>query len=295
MKRSTLQFSLFLIYALGAFQVNGQTTLTLQPGPADGKDLRLCSVTGYSSASGTELPVDAWTYQGTAGKDHSFIDFDLSSIPAGSVITSAQLFLYGATDLPSGGHSILSGSNEWMIQRVTSGWNLTTTTWATSPSTTTLNQVSMPASTTSDQNFQADVTNLVQDMIDDQQNSFGFMMKLQTEVHYRRVNFASRNYANASKRPKLVVTYTSTAGIEEDAGPIVSIHPNPTSTGEIQIRLNDDSVAKVELYSLTGEKVYTGEIHGKDSSLDLRFLKKGIYHLKLYNNQGLSDRKIEIL
>ncbi len=293
MKRPILQFSLCFLSVLGALNATGQT-LTLQPGPSDGMDLRLCSLAGYSTSSGTELPADAWTYQGTPGIDHSFIYFDLSSIPSGSTVTSAELSLYGATDLPSGAHSTLSGSNEWLIQRITTSWNLSTT-WATSPSVTTSNQVSMPASTSSDQNFQADVTTLVQDMVDNPQSSFGFMLKLQTESHYRRVNFASRNYPNPSKRPKLVVNYTTTAGISEIIESTVSVYPNPTATGEIQIRINDDSDVKVELYSLFGEKVYTGEIHGNNSIIDLSFLKKGIYHLKLYGNNRVIDRKIEVL
>ncbi|MDF3029153.1 MAG: hypothetical protein K0S23_3460 [Fluviicola sp.] len=294
MKTTFLLLFLSFFQIIGISIVNGQT-LTLQPGPADGMDTRLCSVAGYSSSSSPELPIAAWTYQGTPGIDHSFIYFDLSSIPAGSSVTDAQLFLYGATDLGSGGHSTLSGSNEWLIQRVVSSWNLSTT-WATSPTATTSNQVSMPASTTSDQNFQANVTDLVQDMVDNPQSSFGFMMKLQTESHYRRLNFASRNYPTASKRPKLVITYTSTAGIQEEYESELSVYPNPTDKGGVYIRSNsDDSNSMVELYSLLGEKVYEGNLYGKDTFVDLSFLEKGIYHLKVYTNNKTIIKKVEIL
>ena len=293
MKTPFLLLSFCFFQIIGISIVNGQT-LTLQPGPVDGMDTRLCSVAGYSTSSSPELPVAAWTYQGTAGVDHSFIYFDLSSIPAGALITDAQLFLYGATDLPSGTHSTLSGSTEWLLQRVVSSWNLSKT-WATSPTATTLNQVSMPASTTGDQNFQANVTNLVQDMVDNPQSSFGFKMKLQTEAHYRRINFASRNYATASKRPKLVITYTTTAGIQEAGESEVLVYPNPTADGRIHIQSNNDSNTKLELYSLLGQKVYTGNLYEKDSFIDLSFLEKGVYHLKLYSNDKTIVKKIELL
>jgi hypothetical protein len=293
MKTPLLLVSLCYFQFFGISDAQGQT-LTLQPGPTEASSIRLCSVPGYSESSGQEVMANAWTYAGTPGIDHSFLQFDLSSIPAGAVITDATLFLYGATDLPSGTHSTMSGSNAWLIQRVTSSWS-SSTTWATAPSATTTNQVSMPASTTGDQNYQANVTNLVQDMVDNPSSSFGFKMKLQTEAHYRRIVFASRNYPTASKRPKLVVTYTSTAGIEEQYESNVLVYPNPTDIGGIHIQLTDNTYSKLELYSLLGETVYEGDVSESETFLDLNFLKKGVYYLKFYSNDKVVVKKVEVL
>nr|WP_294861772.1 DNRLRE domain-containing protein [uncultured Fluviicola sp.] len=291
MKTPLLLLSLCFFQIIGISDAKGQT-LTLQPGPADGMDLRLCSASGYSTSSGSEVMASAWTYQGNSGIDHSFIQFDLSSIPAGATITDAQLFLYGATDLPSGGHSTLSGSNEWLIQRVISSWNLSTT-WATSPTATTLNQVSMPATTTVDQDFQANVTNLVQDMVDNPSSSFGFELKLQTEIHYRRVNFASRNYTTASKRPKLVVTYTTTAGLNDERSKLeVRMYPNPVK-GTLYLETSKP-MNSIQVVNTLGNVIDSKVCATASETIDLSSYSEGIYFVHIMSEGGTAIRKVEV-
>ena len=155
------------------------------------------------------LNIQAWTNGGLTATQRSLIDFDLSMIPANATIQSAFLFLYVDMNLNTfpGGHQQLSGSNESVIKRVTDNWNENLVTWNIQPSTITLNQTIIPQSIASNQDYIIDVTNLVQDMISDTLNSFGFLIKLINESYYRRMIFASKDNPNTELHPKLGVTY----------------------------------------------------------------------------------------
>lgn len=155
------------------------------------------------------LNIQAWTNGGITANQRSLIDFDLSVIPANSLIQSASLLLYvdiNVSPFP-GGHQQLSGSNESRIKRIIANWDEFLVTWNNQPGTTTLNQVLIPQSTSSNEDYSIDVTNLVQDMVDDTLNSFGFFIKLVTESYYRRMIFASSDNPLEELHPKLVVTF----------------------------------------------------------------------------------------
>lgn len=68
-----------------------QTTVTLQPGPTDGKDAEIWSLRPNAVFEDDLVRGVALTFGGTFGIVRGFLQFDLSSIPAGSVIDSAFL------------------------------------------------------------------------------------------------------------------------------------------------------------------------------------------------------------
>src|SRR6187549_2651072 len=97
MKKFTALFAVLLAFLSG----QAQTTLTLQPNASTGKDAELfsCIPCGYSTrnfGSIAENCAIAWTKNGADHKIRSLIQFDLSSIPAGSTIMSATLSLFWA-------------------------------------------------------------------------------------------------------------------------------------------------------------------------------------------------------
>ena len=259
-------------------ECHAQTTITLQsldtcfvyqPGSIEGKDARINSLEIYGGNQ-IELPVDAWTWFGEPGIDRSLIEFDLSNIPTNTEVLEATLNLYGAEDLPTGGHSTLSGSNEFIIQRVTSWWDEDAVLWATQPQTTSWNQVNIPPSQDPYQDYEIDVTELVQHMVTYPDSNFGFLMKLKTEEHYRKVNFASSDYTDDTKRPKLTVCFTYSVGQKELAEKKyeIKVYPNPTKDViNIEFPQEFSGVYKLGIYDINGRMVNTVEPDVLENSL----------------------------
>jgi hypothetical protein len=189
----------------------GQITIVLQPDSASGKDALLhglSSEVDKNYGKNPQFASTAGTFGGEFAATRSIISFNLSQIPANATINAAKLSLY-AWDTNTG---LLQhyGSNAGWLERVTSAWNEFTVTWNSQPSTTTLNRVELPISTSGTQNYlDLNVTQLVSDMIANPTSSYGFMLKLQTEEAYRRLNFCSSDHPIQALHPKLEIQYTA--------------------------------------------------------------------------------------
>lgn len=274
-----------------------QTSITLQPNSIDGKDAMVWDYTPNDvNGSGYEFEVYAWTYSGAITIRRCFIDFDFSVIPSGAAISSATLTLFNNSSSTStnGEHSQLSGSNEMVVARVVEDWEENTVKWNNQPNTTSLNQVVTAVSASSNQDYLIDVTTLVQDMIDNTNNSFGFGLSLLTEEHYRSLIFASSDHTNSALHPKLELTYTvnnSTLVKENNLNnQNVVVYPNPTNS-RVNIKLNNNSIkySLVEVYDAKGILVFSENLN-QQLSLKLNksvFGGEGLYFIKLISE----DRK----
>jgi hypothetical protein len=228
-----------------------------------------------------------WTIQ------RSLIEFNLSSIPQFANITNATLFLYSDENSESypNGHEPRSGSNECEIYRITSPWDEYLVTWTNQPSYSSNNAVYVPASSASFQDYQINVTVLVQDMINSPSSSHGFFIKLMDENYYRRLVFASGDHNNSGLHPKLQVSYDNANGIENN--PVSSgfnCFPNPTNGSKtINIVKNYADEMTLKVMSLTGELV----IETQNSNLDVSELSKGLYFLQMeQNNQVIGVKRL---
>ncbi|MEY4604181.1 MAG: hypothetical protein RIT43_1473 [Bacteroidota bacterium] len=193
-------------------------TLTLQPDAVSGKDAFINSLQPTTpSGASQDLSAIAWTNSGSPVTVRGLIKFDLSSIPQGSLVNSATLYLYHnpSSSNTSAQHQSLSGSNEGVIRRITSEWDENTVNWNTQPTATAVNEVGIPQSVSATQDYVLDVTPLVQDMVSFPTSSFGFQIRLVTEDYYRSLIFASSDQSDPTNHPKLVVNYTDVSGIEE--------------------------------------------------------------------------------
>ena len=233
--------SLITLLLLMAFSIKGQTTLTIQPNDNLGKDAFISSnVPNAGQGNSTEFDAGAWTISGSLVVIRSLIDFNLSSLPLGASIQSAQLTLYNNPNAvnanANGQHVHDSGSNEAVLQRITSPWT-EDVSWSNQPTTTSQNEVTLAQDTTPYQDYNLDVTSLLQDVIADPSASFGFLLKLKTETPYRFLAFASSDHPNAALHPKLEITYTVDCNMlilqpDEATGKDAFISSNNPSAGQ---------------------------------------------------------------
>lgn len=194
-----------VLFFLPGCETNKPKILTLQPDSDTGKDAYLRSLspdTNYGTHP--DFNSEAVTNSGNYVAVRSVIDFDLSSIPSTADIREAKLYLYTYNSPRTGQHN---GTNLSYLQRVTSNWDEMTVTWNTAPATTILHQVTLPTSTSVDENYIVDLKELLQDYITDKEHSYGFMLRLDDETPYNRMIFASSDNTDIGIHPKLVVTY----------------------------------------------------------------------------------------
>ena len=185
------------IHTLNGQPANNPTeTVMIQTLPSD-----------YTDPIAPEFIAEAWTNQGLVYNIRGMVQFDLSSIPAGATISSAKLTLY-ADPTPINGNLIdatFGSANQMYVARIIDTWS-NTTLWNDQPAVDVASQILVPQTTgLQDDLTDLDVTSLVAPMVSG--NNYGFKIYLQNEVTYNSRIYCSSKYADASKHPKLVVTY----------------------------------------------------------------------------------------
>ncbi|MES2588802.1 MAG: DNRLRE domain-containing protein [Bacteroidota bacterium] len=205
--------NLIFLTTLFCFNViNTQVTYKLKPGPQKGKDSEIAFASIYDGITLETLGLigaSAWTWSGEASTVHTVIDFDWSLLPQDAVVSSASIkfFAFNGDGGSQEFHSTLSGSNESWLHRITQPWNESTMNNQSAPLYTDLNRVALPATDSINQDFEIDVTQLVNDMLQNPTEGFGFYWKLQNEQYYRRLGFCSSDNSDPSKWPEIKITF----------------------------------------------------------------------------------------
>jgi hypothetical protein len=183
-------------------------SISLQPGGSEGKDAVVSKIVPQSNYGSLEdIHLYAWTQNGTLNVNRALIDFDLSSIPAGASIDSASLSLYFNHSSAFGDQH--QGETSFIVQRIISDWDESTVTWSTQPQTSTTHQVRVEGASEPKQDFpELDLTSLMQDYSDDQENSFGLMLRLENEDPYTMLLLASSENPDENVRPSIEVYYS---------------------------------------------------------------------------------------
>jgi hypothetical protein len=230
--------------------------VTVRPDSLKGKDaLVLSSSPGTNMEPQQELSCNAWTCQGSPCIKRALIEFDMSMIPANATFISASMNLY-ANPNPSMPSANYGTNNSFVIRRITSPWFEDSVTWNNQPSTTTQNELIIPQSVSPNQNYiDIDVTNLVYDMLNNPQSSYGFMLKLVNEIPYNGRSFASSDYSDSTFWPSITYCYIIPTGVQEKGNSKNDFQVYPSLfQNQITVEYTGaQSSARIEIIDLSGQ------------------------------------------
>jgi len=135
------------------------------------------------------------------------LQFDLSYISEGSEVLLAELSLY-YYDPENRDHHTTTGPNTAFIQKVTASWTESSITWNNQPSSTITDQsIILDMTESRGDLIDQDVSLIVQQMVNNRAENYGFIVKLEIEEGNKGMYFASSNHPNSDLHPKLTVTY----------------------------------------------------------------------------------------
>ncbi|WP_166437127.1 DNRLRE domain-containing protein [Niastella caeni] len=212
--------NVYLLLSLLAFCIKGisQTTncITIRGDRTSGKFSQLwldSNAPYHCDTAQPEMGTAAWTCNAVGYPTcnmRSAFRYDVSSIPANAVVTSARLYVYAKTNNINGytGSPTYGSNNTSLLQKITAKWTVAGTGWANQPPATTANQKTLAQSSSTAQNYVIDVTDFVQGWVNKPDSNFGMLMRLQTESYYNSMIFNSGSATDSTLRPKLEICYT---------------------------------------------------------------------------------------
>lgn len=184
---------------------NASNVLILQPNANEAKDAVIgLIIPDDNRGEAVHSSPYAWTQNGILNVTRPLLEFNISSISKGTIVKKAILSLYYASYGKLVSHSY--DNNAFSVERITEKWDEYTVTWNNQPATTEVNKVIVPALEDT-ASVDIDVTALVQDMVNNPENSNGFMLKLLNEQPYRVALFASSDHSDVTKHPKLTIEF----------------------------------------------------------------------------------------
>ncbi len=194
-------FNFFVLLFICTVSLSAQnTTITIKSNPQSSKNVTLISSNSNENYGNYPEFIAANNASETI---RSAIYFDLSSVPEGVTIISATLNLFSIPS-SSNGHF---GANAAVIQKITSTWDENVASWSNPPVSSTVNQIFTNATGTSTENASINVLALVQSMVST--TNQGFLFRLANETGNESVVYGSPAYADTTKRPELIITYSA--------------------------------------------------------------------------------------
>ena len=262
---------------------------TFQYSTCDGVDAEVASTTapGYDTTNWgyhPEFNAISGTYSGVHSIARSMIYWDLSSIPVNASVTQATLDLFWDPFSGNVGHSTLSGSNEARLYRIISPWDEMTVDWHSQPSIDTSQYAILPASTSTQQDYSIDVTNLIQGFISNPISNYGLELRLANETAYRSLIFCSSDHADPAKHPKLSICYELPTGIinpaaDETAG---VYQDNTLQSAVFYSPVEFGDGTSVFLYSIDGKLVHVVDVSRRKSiTINKQNLSTGLYMYRI--------------
>lgn len=230
--------------------------LVVKPNAVEEPDMSFGNNPSYLSpdSNSTDLGSVQWTCGGSPCELRSVLKFDLSAIPAGSIVQYASLSLFSNPQQNNGNPALgpMYGSNNSSeLLKITTPWDQASLSWNNQPNTTQLDVVTLNQSTSAYQDYMnIDVTNVVQSWINQPSANYGWMMKLITSSYYNSMIFCSSNFSDTTRHPFLEICL-NTVGIVElgNQNPFLvaptifdnafSIHYNGKRTTKTEVHIFD--------------------------------------------------------
>lgn len=279
-----MRFLLFT-FCLIPFFASAQTTVTIV-GTPEMEDAAIGDFTPTTNYKDHDnILANAGTNGGTPTLIRTLFKFDLDTLPANAVVTSATLDLYHRQTNLGFKHE---GANRAIIQRVTGPWTESTVTWSNRPTVTAADEVFLTETTSPTENkLNIDVTEMTKADWANYPNNYGYQLKLETEAAFRRQTYSSMDNPDPTKRPRLTITYTVTSSVGADiSNADVEVYPNPVGQGsEVYIKAYETGFTYTIL-SLDGKRVDTGSIEFGHSKLSTSNLSAGSYIINLVSLDG---------
>jgi uncharacterized protein (DUF1697 family) len=181
---------------------SGITTVTIQPGPANGKDSYVRGTWPSSNfGDDPQLFVVDYTSPSTA---RTYIEFDLSTIPSNAVIVDANLelfyYIFDHADQPEVG-----------VYQVAYSWDDMTISWSNQPAFSTVAEDVLPLGPATNAFVNWNIKNLVQRWVSSTTTNHGVVLKATSELGTSArlfAKFRSSDWGNSSERPRLIVSYS---------------------------------------------------------------------------------------
>lgn len=299
MKHPTIPLTAAVVLSTIGAALQAQTSVVLFPT----EDASIGYHDGYPSAStnyNSAVHYSGFAQPGTIGGTNAgrgIMDFDLSVIPSGSTILGAFLSLsalgpWAATgEVATVGHV---GENSCTLRRITSAWSDNTVTWNTQPTNTSQNAVALAQSSYTMQNYlNINVTALVQDMVDDPNNSFGFMLMLDNESTTRGLIFHSSETTEPDKQPALLIIYGDCDGIgmaeQGDETGVFTVSPSICRSGATVLldgAQDPGFIGSLSLYEQAGRLVHAEPISRWPYQFVVPALAEGVYTMSISGQRG---------
>ena len=156
-----------------------------------------------------DIHIYCWTNRSRVNVNRVLIDFNLDEIPSSAVVDSAFLSLYYNPTSTYDNERGNKGEDNIIIQRVISNWHEDEVTWNTQPRATETNQIVLPKQKDVRADYvNIDMTTLIQDIVNEDEDRYGIMVRHQNERPFNVVYLASSNHSNEQLHPKLRVYYS---------------------------------------------------------------------------------------
>ena len=247
-----------------------------------------CVPCGYDTSNygnAIECDATAWTNGGSNSNARSLFYWDLSAIPTNATVTSAMLSLYTFNSPSNGQHSTMSGPNDAYLNKITGPWDEHTVTWNNMPTISTVNQATLPASTSATQDYlNIDVSAMVQDMVTNPATNYGMMLQLVTEQFYRKLVFGSSDHPDPAKHPLLEVCYNVPIGISEvsHTNSVLVYQDFNSGTINIESPVNLENGSSFTIFNATGQIIARiTNLQGKSYKFHPGKITTGIYFYSL--------------